>query len=106
MAMKSALFGLLLLTACSSTTGSFDVDVAETNAVGATLQLCGSESALTRTGTMFATEREITCEGHGRIEIALATGKLISCPIGYVTRHADPVHWHFAIEGGVCQIRR
>jgi hypothetical protein len=94
------LLGTLALTDCSRNT--FEVDDPNGVVRSATLELCGSQSALKHDGPSFTTSRWANCEADGEITLVYHNGPTQHCIVGYVT--ADmPQDFHFRAEQSSCR---
>ena len=100
--MKSiALLTALGLAACSTSSDSFEVQVADSSATGAVLRLCGSEFPLSQTRDGFRGRRRTSCEGTGEIRVSFTNRQTVSCAVGYVTPGLGQ-NFEFVVRDGRC----
>ena len=101
MKLRSVVFALLV--GCSPTgANTFQVDTAASPDAVATLAICGKETPLKRRGPFLATDRSITCEGHGEVRVQRTGGGVSICPVGYVTPGAKQ-DFRFRLRDGICE---
>jgi len=105
--MSGKKFGLLIVLsiltmACNVIADDiFEVQVGSDNSASAVITLCGSQKHLQRRGAVLTTVHRIDCEGSGVIEVSVR-GRLVRCPIGYVTPGLGSTTWRYVIRGQNC----
>ncbi len=93
---------VVMVWGCSRVQNDFRVEGQRQLASSATLSLCGSEMALEREGAHFIGSRVIDCEGSGHIRLRYKDGKVVDCPVGYVTPGSE-LDYRFRAEPSYCQ---
>ncbi|WP_137387974.1 hypothetical protein [Rhodoligotrophos defluvii] len=92
----------LCLFACSRSENAFEIDIGSREVTAATLNLCGRQTSLSRSGNLLVTTRAIDCEGSGEIIVSFPDRSLVRCPVGYVT-HGLVQTFRFEIDGQTCR---
>lgn len=96
----------LLLSGCKPIIrDTFAVDVVDRGAVSAVLSICGAQTPMRRSGSIFRASYPIDCKGDGEVSVQYADGTAVACPIGYVTQDAGQ-HWRFVARRQSCQVAR
>lgn len=89
-----------VLASCSAK-NTFVIDDPNRLVRTATLQICGSETPLVRSGDSLKLTQSITCEGNGEVRLIYHDGGAEDCPVGYVDSGAKQ-KWLFRAEQSAC----
>lgn len=89
-----------LVAACTDT-HIFEVDFEGNQAASGSLIINGRASAMVRSDNGLAAFRR-SSDGSGRIDVAFADGRRVTCPIGYITPGDSEPH-RYVIEGRTCR---
>lgn len=90
-----------LTAACSRVPNVFEVTDRTGQRVSAVLEICSSETSLQKIGSRFWGIKTIDCEGGGVIKMLYPDGKMVECPIGYVTPGAYQ-HFSYLVDDWGC----
>ena len=89
------------LAACSSAQNRIEVDTADAANVSGVVILCGRQADLVTQGERLRATMPATCEGSGEVRLRLEDGRVVTCPVGYVTPGAGQT-FLFVLNGEEC----
>jgi hypothetical protein len=103
--MKWGILPLAITLASCGSANTFVVDDPERLVRTATLQICGSDAALKRTGDSLRLTQSINCEGDGVVRLTYQDGGVEYCPVGYVDGGVEQ-KWLFRAYRSACIIEK